>query len=308
MKLLLYFPSDELLEWRAAFSARLPEADVNVWAPGLEWRADYAALWSAPPELFRSQNALKAVFNLAAGVEALLANDALAPHVPIVRLEDAGMARQMTQYVVWAALRHFRRLDDYAAQQSRAEWRERRPRRQADFPIGVMGLGVLGAQIATALVALGFPVLGWSRGPKHIDGVQCYAGGAALDRFLAGSRALVCVLPHTSATRGLLDRTALSRLPQGAYVINIGRGALIVDADLLALLDAGHIAGATLDVFNEEPLPPSHPYWRHPRVTVTPHISGMTIVVDAVAQVADKIRRLEHGEAITGVVDRARGY
>jgi glyoxylate/hydroxypyruvate reductase A len=308
MKLLLYFPSAELAEWRTAFAAALPEADVRIWSPGLDWRADYAALWGAPSELFLGQPQLKAVFNLAAGVESLLTNDALAASIPIIRLEDAGMGRQMVEYVSWAVVRYFRRFDDYTMQQSHSEWRERRTRSRAEFPIGVMGLGVLGAQAARAFVSLGFPVVGWSRTAKRIDGVLCHAGAAALERFLAGSRALVCMLPHTPETHGLLDRATLEKLPKGAYVINVGRGALIVDVDLLALLDAGHIAGATLDVFNEEPLPPEHPYWRHPRVVVTPHISGATLVDESVAQVADKLRRLERGESVSGMVDRARGY
>lgn len=308
MRILLHAPEGEVRDWRAALVAALPEAEVRVWAPGLDWRADYAALWHPPLGALQGQGALKAIFNLGAGAEALLAHAALPPEVPVVRIEDAGMAQQMIEYVSWAVLRYFRRLDRYAAQQSRAEWRVHQPLRHDDFCVGVMGLGVLGAPVAQALERLGFPVCGWSRGPKDIAGVRCFAGQAALDAFLAASRALVCMLPHTAATAGILNRRALAKLPPGAYVINVARGALLAEEDLSAMLDAGHIAGATLDVFRDEPLPASHPYWRHPKIFITPHASAITLVEDAVAQVADKIRRLERGESVTGIVDRARGY
>jgi glyoxylate/hydroxypyruvate reductase len=248
------------------------------------------------------------VFNLGAGVEALLARVPLPPHVPLIRIEDAGMGRQMIEYVGWAALRYFRRFDRYGEYQSRTEWRIHGPLEHADFPVGVMGLGVLGVQVAQALATFGFPVLGWSRSAKTIEHVRCFAGPHELGRFLMGVRALVCMLPHTKDTEGLLNRDTLSKLPAGAYLINVARGGLIVDDDLLALLDSGHIAGATLDVFNEEPLPSSHAYWRHPKVFMTPHVAATTLMPEAAAQVADKIHRLERGEPITGVVDRARGY
>jgi glyoxylate/hydroxypyruvate reductase A len=308
VRLLLSTPSKFLAEWRDAFARALPEAEIQAWEPGLAWRADYAALWAPAAEVLAGQAGLKAIFNLGAGVEALLRRVALPPGVPVIRLEDAGMARQMADYVTWAVLRYFRRLDAYADQQSRSEWRIHDPVRHADFPVGVMGVGVLGAHVARALVALGFPVLGWSRGKKQMDGVRHFAGPSGLDAFLAGSRALVCMLPLTAETRGILNRRTLSLLPTGAYVINVARGGLVVDEDLLAALEAGQIAGATLDVFHEEPLPAAHPYWRHPKVTITPHVSAITLTDESVAQIAEKIRRLERGEPVSGVVDPARGY
>lgn len=308
MRILLYTPSKMLPAWRDALARALPEGEVRTWEPGLAWRADYAAVWYPAAEVLAGQTGLRAIFNLGAGVEALLRRVALPPGVPVIRLEDAGMARQMAEYVTWAVLRYFRRLDTYAAQQSRAQWKLHRPLRHPDFPVGVMGMGVLGAHVAGALVTLGFPVLGWSRGRKEARGIRLFAGPAELDAFLAGSRALVCMLPLTADTEGILNRNTLSRLPRGSYVINVARGGLIVDDDLLAALDAGQIAGATLDVFHEEPLPAAHPYWRHPQVLVTPHASAMTLLDEAAEQVAGKIRRLERGEPVTGVVDPARGY
>jgi len=309
VRVLLYTPSSKMLpEWRDALVRALPEGEVRAWEPGLAWRADYAALWYPAVEVLAGQTGLKAIFNLGAGVEALLKRIALPPGVPLIRIEDGGMARQMAEYVTWAVLRYFRRLDVYAAQQSRAEWKLHRPVRHADFPVGVMGVGVLGTHVARALAALGFPVLGWTRAKKQVDGVRCFAGPPELDAFLAGSRVLVCMLPLTADTDGILNRNTLFKLPAGSYVINVARGGLIIDDDLLAALDAGHIAGATLDVFHEEPLPATHSYWRHPKVLITPHASAITLIDESAAQIAGKIRRLERGEPVTGVVELARGY
>jgi len=203
-------------------------------------------------------------------------------------------------------MRFVQRLDAYRVQQSTGTWRQLDPRAPGDVQCGVMGLGVIGSAIARALVNEGFAVRGYARGVKSVEGVRCFAGD--LGTFLAGLDFLVSVLPATKLTTGLLDRRALERLADGAHVVNIGRGNLLVDDDLLALIDEGKLAGATLDVFREEPLPPQHPFWRHPRITLTPHVSAVTQVGDSIAQVAAKIRRLERGEAVTGVVDRARGY
>ncbi len=307
MKVLLYIPKGPD-SWRDAFARALPEAEIRMWAPGSAWQADYAAFWYPPRNLLDGQTRLKAAFNLGAGVDATLKALAIPAGVPLVRLEDAGMGRQMEEYVAWAVLRYFRRLDDYAAQQVRAEWKVHAPRRHAEFPVGVMGLGVLGTKLATMLRSLGFPVLGWSASARTLEGVRTFAGRGELEAFLRATRALVCMLPLTPDTAGLLNRDTLGKLPQGAYLVNVARGGLVVDDDLIALLDSGHLAGATLDVFHTEPLPATHRFWSHPKLFLTPHASALTLVEDSVAQIADKIRTLERGNAITGVVDPGRGY
>jgi glyoxylate/hydroxypyruvate reductase A len=307
LKLLLHIPKAPD-EWRDAFARALPEAEIRMWAPGLAWAADYAAFWYPPRELLDGQTRIRAAFNLGAGVDATLKALTLPPGVPLVRLEDAGMGRQMEEYVAWAVMRYFRRLDDYALQQARAEWKVHHPRRHEGFPVGVMGLGVLGTRLVASLRALGCPVLGWSAHGKAIEGARTFAGRGELDAFLRATRALVCMLPLTPDTSGILNRATLGELPRGAYLVNVARGGLVVDDDLLALLDAGHLAGATLDVFHTEPLPASHRFWSHPKVFLTPHCSALTLVEDSVAQVAGKIRALEQGRPITGVVDPRRGY
>ena len=292
--------------WLAALQKHLPEAQVDVWhseAP----RADYAIVWAAPQQFFDEQTALQAVFNMGAGVDALLQRQIRAD-LPIVRLNDAGMGVQMAEYVCHALIRHTRDFALFERQAEQGLWQEPPVLDRADFPVGILGLGVLGEQVARAVQHFGFPVLGWSRSARDLDGVRCLHGVAQLPEFLASTRVLVNLLPLTPQTENLLNRATLLQLQAGAYLINIARGRHVVDEDLLSLLDSGHIAGATLDVFRTEPLPADHLYWRHPRVTVTPHIAGRTMLQDTVQQIVAKIKALQKGEPIEGVVDRARGY
>jgi glyoxylate/hydroxypyruvate reductase A len=278
-----------------------------VW-PDVRGDPDYALVWRPPAELFARARRAKAIFNLGAGVDALLAIPTLPRDVPVFRLTDAGMAEQMAEYVTYAVLRAYRELDTYATQQRESRWQPRPRLAKSEFGVGLMGLGVLGHAIAVALLPFGFPLASWSRTRKSVDGVRSFVGGDELPQFLATARVLVCTLPSTPETAGRLDRKTLMQLPRGSHIVNIARGELLVDADLLSLLDTGHLAGATLDVFRDEPLPSGHAFWHHPRVTVTPHVSAATLIPESVAQVAEGIRRLERGEAVRGVVDRDRGY
>ena len=292
--------------WLAGLRAALPLAQVDVWAPGAP-QADYAVVW-APPQVFLDEQAgLKALFNIGAGVDALLQRR-LPPGVRIVRLDDAGMSVQMAEYVCHAVIRHFREFDGYETDVRQGRWSYRKPRNRTEFPIGVLGLGVLGSRVTQALRVFEFPVNGWSRSPRAIDGVRGFAGDGALPSFLAASQVLVNLLPLTPDTRDILNLANLSRLRPGGYLINVARGAHLVEEDLLALLDSGHLAGATLDVFRTEPLPVGHPFWGHPAITVTPHTSARTLRDESIAQIAGKIAALERGEPVAGVVDPARGY
>jgi glyoxylate/hydroxypyruvate reductase A len=247
------------------------------------------------------------VFNIGAGVDALMGRR-IAPSTLVVRLDDAGMSVQMAEFVCHAVIRHFRELDAYEGDIAQGRWTYRKPRLRADFPVGVMGLGVLGTRVAQALQQFEFPVLGWSRSPHAVEGVRCFAGPAQFDAFLAASRVLVCLLPLTADTENILNRDTLGRLQPGAYLINVARGAHLVEADLLALLDSGQLAGATIDVLREEPPPAAHPFWNHPRIVLTPHTSARTLREESIAQIAGKIRALDRGEPVAGVVDRSRGY
>ena len=296
--------------WLAGLRAALPEAEVRLWQPGEppDAAAEVAVVWSPPQAFIDSQPGLKWLFNIGAGVDALL-RLRLPDGLQIVRLDDAGMAVQMAEYVCHAAIRHFREFDRYQQAQVQGQWAVRPPKRRQDFAVGVMGLGVLGARVAQALRAFDFPVRGWSRSPKALDGVQTYHGmGDGLNDFLAASQVLVNLLPLTADTRDILNRDTLGRLRPGGYLINVARGAHLMEDDLLTLLDSGHLAGATLDVFRTEPLPAGHPFWHHPGITITPHTSARTLRDESIAQIAGKLRALQRGQPIAGVVDRQRGY
>jgi glyoxylate/hydroxypyruvate reductase A len=309
LRLLFHTAGVDREDWIDALQRAMPEARIDAWTAGGACEADYALLWKPPPALVEELRGVRAIFNLGAGVDSIPDLALPLPHsVPLVRLDDAGMAEQMVEYVVHAVLRHYREFDAYAEQQRRGLWQPRSRRPKTDFTIGVLGAGVLGTAVAGALAALHFPVRTWSRARKAVAGVTSFAGMPELDEFLSATRLLVCLLPLTRETEGLLDRARLSRLPRGAYLVNVARGALVLDADLLLLLDDGHLAGATLDVFRDEPLPREHPFWHHPHVVLTPHVSAVTLVEESVQQIADKIRRLEAGLPVSGVVDRARGY
>ena len=292
--------------WLVGLRAALPQAEVSQWLPG-DAPADHAVVWAPPQQFFDEQTQLKGVFNIGAGVDALL-KLRLPPQATVVRLDDAGMSVQMAEYVCHAVIRHAREFDAYEADTRAGKWSFRKPLDRTDFPVGVMGLGVLGQRVARALQHFEFPVRGWSRSPKNLDGVPCYAGAKQLPEFLASCRVLVCLLPLTPETRDILRRDTLALLQPGGYLINVARGAHLVEEDLLALLHEGHLAGATLDVFRTEPLPAGHPFWQHPQITITPHNSARTMREVSIAQIVGKMAALAQGHRVAGTVDAARGY
>lgn len=306
MNITVCFANARADPWVDDLRTALPHATVSAWEPGAP-AADYAVVWAPPQQLLDEQPALKALFNIGAGVDALLQLQ-LPPQCRVVRLDDAGMGVQMAEYVCQTVVRHFRELDQTEAAMRRGEWVFRKPNLRADFPVGVMGLGVLGARVVHALTQFEFPVNGWSRSPKLLDGVRTFHGESGLLDFLAASRVLVNLLPLTPHTENILNQDTLGRLRPGGYVINVARGAHLVDEDLLALLDTGHLAGATLDVFRTEPLPAGHPFWNHPAITLTPHASARTLRFDTIAQIAGKLAAMERGEPVAGIVDLERGY
>jgi glyoxylate/hydroxypyruvate reductase A len=254
-----------------------------------------------------STSKLRAVFNIGAGVDALMALQ-IPASMQVVRLDDAGMSVQMAEYVCHAVIRHFREFDGYEADVKQGKWSYRKPRSRADFSVGIMGLGVLGQRVAQALAKFEFPVLGWSRTARQLDGVQCFSGASGFDAFLGATRVLVCLLPLTPDTRDIINTATLKQLQAGAYVVNVARGAHLVDDDLIAMIDSGHVSGATLDVFRTEPLPPTHAFWKHPKITLTPHTSARTLRDESITQIVGKILALERGEPVAGVVEPARGY
>jgi glyoxylate/hydroxypyruvate reductase A len=264
-------------------------------------------VWAPPQQFIDEQVGLQTLFNIGAGVDALLQLQ-LPPSLNVVRLDDAGMSVQMAEYVCHAVIRHFREFDGYDTDTKAGKWSYRKPNSRADFAVGVMGLGVLGERVAKALQVFEFPVNGYSRSPKNTDGVRCFSGTQALPDFLAATRVLVNLMPLTPETENILNHVTLSQLQKGGYLINVARGKHLVEEDLIALIDSGHLAGATLDVFRTEPLPAAHPFWQHPKITVTPHTSARTLREESIAQIVGKILALQRGEKINGVVDPQKGY
>lgn len=305
-RIALYCAQAQASAWADGLRAALPGTQIDLW-PQASPEARHAIVWAPTQAFMDAHPALELIFNMGAGVDALL-ELRLPPKARIVRIEDGGMAVQMADYVCHAVLRHFREFDVYDRTAAAGRWVQRPDRSRGDFPVGVMGLGVLGRRVATALQQFDFPVRGWSRSPKAIEGVRCFSGVDQFNDFLAASRFLVCMLPLTPDTRDILCRASLSTLQPGGYLINVARGAHLVDDDLIALLDSGHLSGAMLDVTRIEPLPPEHPFWSHPKVTITPHISAQTVVSESIAQMVRKIEAMQRGESPAGLVDPARGY
>lgn len=308
MDILFYLPETRYQHiWLDALHHALPEANIRVWTPQDDAPADYALVFKPESAVLQNRQGLKAIFNLAAGVDLILAIPNL-PDVPIVRLEDTGMAIQMAEYVTYAVLQHFRSFDTYDEQTRHTVWHSFMPKKKSDCRVGILGMGILGKRIAESLLHLEFPVLGWSRSPKAMPGVKDFVGQDQLTDFIQQSNILVCALPLTDETRDLLNYKTLSQLPAQSYFINIGRGHIVVEDDLLALIKEHHLSGATLDVFREEPLPPHHPFWKESRIHITPHISAYTLPEESVKQIAQKITDLEKGQSISGIIDPTKGY
>jgi len=311
MKIVFCCTNTKADPWLEGFRQALPGVDIWEWqatpaglAPKL---ADHAVVWSPPQSFIDEQTQLQNLFNIGAGVDALLKLN-LPNSLNIVRLNDAGMSVQMAEYVCHAVIRYFREFNHYEKDQPEQRWSYRKPALRSEFSVGVLGAGVLGSKVAQALQQFEFPVNVWSRSPKQLAGVQSFTGPEQLPSFLKATKVLVNLLPLTPETENILNHANLSQLQAGAFLINVARGKHVVDQDLIDLLDQGHMAGATLDVFRVEPLPQDHAFWKHPQIVVTPHTSARTLREESVAQIAGKIKAVYAGEFIEGRVDKVRGY
>ncbi len=314
MSLLLAMTSWHVEDWRARFQALLPEMPIVVLGEPFDRRAvHYVASWKHPAGSLTGLPNLAAIFSLGAGVDFLFADDKL-PAAPIARVVDPDLTARMSEYVVLHCLMYLRQQHRYDRQQAQALWEDDRNQpAAAAIRVGIMGLGELGQDAARKLRVMGFDVAGWSRSPKALDGLPSFSGEDGMKAFLARTDILVSLLPLTPETRGLINSELLSGLARdgrlgGPFLINAGRGGLQVEADILAALDAGTLKGATLDVFETEPLPSDSPLWLHPAVTVTPHNAAMSEPEAIAGLIAAQVRRLEAGEPLQNVVDPARGY
>lgn len=294
--------------WGELFRRDAPALDFRLWQDaGDPADVHYLATWRQPERLAERFPNLKLLFSTGAGVDQFdLA--ALPPSVQLVRMVEPGIVQGMVEYVLHAVLDLHRDRPAYRRHQAQAQWRPLPVRTAAQCRVGVLGLGSLGQAVLQALSGLGFDCAGWSRSPRRIDGVRCFAGEAERADFLRRSDILVCLLPLTDATRGLLDGALFDALPRGAALVHVGRGPQLVSADLLRALDDGRLGEAILDVTDPEPLPAGDPLWAHPRVQITPHIASATQPDSSAAVVLDNLRRFEAGLPLVGLVDRSKGY
>ncbi len=299
--------------WAGLWTPWLGKADLNVLLHGRDsYRPDaidYVLSFRPPPGFLKTLPNLKTIFSVGAGVDAFLADPEFPSHVPLVRFVDPQLSTEMAQYVVLHTLLFHRNQQVFDAAQAQGKWAQQMlPRGTADTRIGILGLGEIGGIAGTRLRDLGFAVSGWSRTHKHVPGIKSYAGDEELGAFLGASDIAICLLPLTAGTRGILNAKTFATMPKGGYVINVARGGHLIEADLIAAIDSGHLAGATLDVFETEPLPEDNPLWRHPRIVVTPHIAAISDPRVAAQYVIDGIEGAERGERHEHTVDPGRGY
>ncbi|MBL8689575.1 MAG: glyoxylate/hydroxypyruvate reductase A [Rhodospirillaceae bacterium] len=309
MAILFKADPDDIAAWTRALEALLPEVEIRVWPEiGNPNDIDFCVGWAFPQGSLAKLPNLRGLQSLGAGVDHVFRDSALPPNLPISRIVDPSMTEDMTHWIVLNVLRFHKQDPEYRKLQADGRWHELPAPMWQKRRIGMMGLGELGGHALARLKLFGFPLAGWSRTKKKIDGVETFFGDDGLKPFLNRTDILIVLLPHTPATEDLLNRKRLAWLPKGAYVINAGRGKLIVDEDLVAQLDSGHLGGAALDVFREEPLPASHAFWRHPKVVVTPHVSAPTLAATAAPQIVENYRRALGGRPLLHPVDRDRRY
>jgi glyoxylate/hydroxypyruvate reductase len=301
-------PGDNFAKWQTALAALQPDLRFVPWQDADPATIDAVLCWLPPEGWLASLPQLKMVQSLGAGVDHVLLDKAYPADVPLVRLVDPYMTVAMTEYVTFQVLRLHLSEPTYRRQQQAVVWQARPSPRAAERRVGILGLGELGTASAKALAGLGFDVAGWSRSAKTLDGIACFSGDQGFQEFLARTEILVCLLPLTPATEGILSATTFARLPRGASIINVGRGRHLVEADLLAALDSGQLSEAVLDVFPKEPLAADHPFWRHERIVVTPHVAALTNPSTAALVVVENLRRLVQGEAWPDRIDLASGY
>jgi len=307
-------PTWDTQEWMAKLQKALPDIEVRGW-PELGNLAEitYAACWKPPAGFLATLPNLKLMVSLGAGVDDMLRDSTLPKHIPLLRVVDADLTARMSEYVLLQVLIHAREQRRLDTNQRLSKWDSFAAHTAKDFSVGVMGLGVLGQDAASKLSMMGFKVRGWSRSAKHITGTECFSGESGMNAFLGGTDILVCLLPATTDTEGMINRDLLSRLsrrgPFGAPVlINAGRGRVQNEADILACLDDGTLYAATLDVFRQEPLPATSAFWHHPKVTVTPHAAADSDPAAICAYVASQIRLFNTGQPVSNVVDVTAGY
>ncbi len=310
MRFMFLSGADKAEAWRDEILKRFPDAGFDIWPDEVTDKSiyDYAIVWRPPVGELKTFPNLKAILSLGAGVDGILVDTELPDDVPVVRLVDRCLTEGMSEYVLYWTIHYHRKMDVYGKWRAENRWKQLRQTDSRERRVGFLGLGELGGDAARKVAALGFDVAGWSRSEKHIDGVTSFFGDDGLTPFLNRTEILVVLLPLTEATRGIINKDTLAALPDDACLINAARGPHVVDDDLLAALDSGHLRAATLDVFHTEPLPEDHPYWTHPQVTVTPHMASLTVPSTGADWMEQNIELIEAGQPPLNRIDPKRGY
>lgn len=309
MSILLICNHKDPKPWAKALSEKLPTATIEIFPAVAEpAQVDYIICWKPAANIFQQFPALKVVQSLGAGVEHVTETNELLPSVKLTRIVDPQLAVDMWEFVLAIVMSKLKLLPTYARQEARKKWDQHTYRRIPATTIGLLGLGKIGALVARNFAQLGFPVVGWSNSQKEIAGVESYTGQDGFSACLSQTDILINILPLTTSTAGILNQKSLAILKNGAYLINVGRGGHLVEEDLIPLIDNGQLSGAFLDVFRTEPLPPEHPFWAHPQVSVTPHIASLTHVETAVAQLVENYQRFKAGSPLLHEVSLEKGY
>ncbi|SMO75932.1 2-hydroxyacid dehydrogenase [Fodinibius sediminis] len=309
MSLLFIAPDRNMSEWVDQVNRIDPNIEIDLW-PAIEdkERVQFAVCWNQPSHILDSFPNLKAVSSLGAGVDHLLSDDALPGEIPICRIVSSTLVQQMTEYILGAVISIRRHYMTYLRQKDQQQWQIHNHTLPSQSSIGVMGLGEMGSPVARQLAKLGYAVSGWSRTPKQLDKITCYAGRDELPDFLQESQILICLLPLTDQTRSILDLDLIKQMKSPGWIINAARGEHLVDEDLIYALDRGLLRGAWLDVFSEEPLPDKHPFWNRPNIMITPHAASITHPPEAAEQIVDNYKRALSGLALKQRVNRTLGY
>jgi len=309
MSIVIIRQDDKIESWKKTIKKADPSIQVFSYLEDHSVdEVEVALVWKHPKGSLKPYHNLKYIASFGAGVDFLFEDPDLPTHLPITRVIDTMLASDMSEHVVAVIFSYLKKLNTYKIDQLKSVWNPTDYHRISDFKVGIMGLGALGQVLANDLVRFGFQTQGWSNSKKALQGVNTFAGKEELGAFLASTQILVCLLPLTEATNGILNKTLFEKLPQGTYVINVARGGHVDDTDLIAMIDNNHLSGASLDVFHQEPLPQNHPYWKNEKINMTPHCASVSDVQSVVPQIIENYRRMKEGRNLINLVSANRGY
>lgn len=307
--ILIIYEAENLEIFTNELKRSIPELDIQIWPEvSNPEKIDAVLTWKPPLGVMNKFPNLKAIISFGVGVEQILRDPSIPENVPIVRIVEPGLTSRMTEYILLAILRFHRQAFEYQRLQQERSWQPLPLPETNTCKIGILGMGILGKDAAAKLSYLGFPVRGWSRTPKNIDGIECFHGREQLKICLSECKILICLLPLTPETKGILNHETFSALPKGSYLINLARGQHLVEKDLLTALDSGQLSGACLDVFDKEPLPANHPFWLHSQITITPHVATQTDSEYWTKSIVETINDVRAGVTLKNVVNRQQGY